>query len=112
MKEGETMNRVQKILILLAALIGLTALLAIIISSYQACQGPGFPFMPRAYRLNPEDFELYYMARTVFSTINIVLTVVLIFNYVSIYLKTKSEFTIGLTLFALFFLIKDIAWSP
>lgn len=106
------MNRVQKILILLAALIGLTALLAIIISSYQTNQGPGFPFIPRTYRLNPGDFELYYMARTILSSINIVLTVVLIFNYVSIYLKTKSEFTIGLTLFALFFLIKDIAWSP
>ena len=47
-----------------------------------------------------------------FSTINIVLTLVLIVNYVSIYLKTKSQFTIGLLLFALFFLIKDITWSP
>ena len=40
------------------------------------------------------------------------LLIVLIFNYVSIYLKTKSEFTIGLILFSVFFLIKDITWSP
>jgi hypothetical protein len=62
--------------------------------------------------VNPGDIELYYTARTILSTVNMVLTVVLIFNYVGIFLKTKSEFTLGLTLFATFFLIKDISWSP
>jgi uncharacterized membrane protein len=110
MEEGQTMNRKQIILILLVVLVGLSALLAVIINSYQASQGP--LFMPHVYRANPGDFELYYMARTIFSTINIVLTIILIFNYTSIYIKTKSEFTIGLVLFAAFFLIKDVAWSP
>jgi hypothetical protein len=101
------------IAILLAVLIGLSALLAFIMTSYQFIeQGFGFPFSRRATMVNPGDIELYYTARTILSTVNIVLTVVLIFNYVGIYLKTKSEFTIGLTLFATFFLIKDIAWSP
>ena len=114
MKEGETMNRKQTILILLAVLIVLTASVAVIFATYQTSQrrGPDFPFTPRQYRANPADIELYYLARTVFSTINIVLTIILIANYVSIYFKTKSEFTIGLSLFALFFLIKDITWSP
>ncbi len=106
------MNRKQKIMILLAVLIGLSALLALILSYYQFLEGFGFPFSRRATLVNPGDIELYYTARTILSTVNIVLTVVLIFNYVGIYLKTKSEFTLGLTLFATFFLIKDISWSP
>jgi len=106
------MDRKKITLILLVVLIGLSALLAIIINSYQASQGPGSQFMPHVYRASPGDFELYYTARTVLSTINIVLTVILIFNYASIYLKTRSEFTVGLVLFATFFLIKDVAWSP
>ena len=52
------------------------------------------------------------MVRTVLSTVNIVLTAVLIFNYASIYSKTKSEFTLGLMLFAFMLLIKDITLSP
>jgi hypothetical protein len=107
------MNRKQKILILLLVLIALTTLVAVILASYQANQRRfDFPFTARQYRPNPADIDLYYMARTVFSTINIVLTVILIANYVSIYLKTKSQFTAGLSLFAFFFLIKDITWSP
>ena len=108
------MNRKQTILVLLTVLIVLTASVAAIVASYQTNQrrGPGFPFTPRQYMFNPADFELYYVARTVFSTVNIVITSILIVNYVSIYLKTKSEFTIGLSLFAVFFLIKDITWSP
>jgi hypothetical protein len=114
MKEGETMNRKQTLLILLTVLIVLTASVAVIFATYLTDQRRdlNFPFAPRQYRPNPADIELYYLARTVFSTINIVLTIILIANYVSIYFKTKSEFTIGLSLFALFFLIKDITWSP
>ncbi len=106
------MTRKQIILVLLIALLGLSALLAVIINTYQASQNQGFPFNPHGVRISPGDFELYYTARTILSTVNIVLTVILIFNYASIYRKTKSEFTIGLMLFAAFFLIKDIAWSP
>ena len=104
------MNRKQKILILLVVLIVLTAVAAVMLAFLR--RSLDFPFISRQYRPNPADIELYYIARTVFSTINIVLTLVLIANYVSIYLKTKSQFTIGLTLFASFFLIKDITWSP
>jgi len=111
MKEGETMTRIQKIVIMLVVLLGLSAMLAVIISSYQT-QFMGFPFMPREFRINPADIELYYMVQTVLSTVNIVLTAVLIFNYAGIYAKTKSEFTLGLLLFALMLLIKDVASSP
>lgn len=106
------MNRTPKILILLTVLLGLTALLTVVITAYQSSQTPNFPFVHRVQKIYAGDLELYYLARTVFSTVNIVLTIILIFNYATIYLKTKSEFTIGLLLFATFFLIKDIAWSP
>ena len=108
------MNRKQTLLVLVTVLIVLTASVAIIVATYQTSQRRflGFPFTPRQFRFNPADIELYYLARTVFSTINIVLTAILIVNYVSIYLKTKSEFTVGLSLFAAFLLIKDVTWSP
>jgi hypothetical protein len=108
------MNRKYTILILITVLIILTASAAIILTAYQNIQrrGSEFPFTPRQYMPNPADIELYYMAHTVFSSINIVLTIIIIVNYLSIYLKTKSPFTIGLLLFASFFLIKDITWSP
>jgi hypothetical protein len=86
----------------------------IVAASYYADQNmqQPFPFGRGAIRYNPGDLDFYYVARTIFSTINIVLLVVLLVNYVSIYLKTRSEFTIGLTIFASFFLIKEVAWSP
>ena len=108
------MNKNMKILILLTVLLA-GAALAVFISDYQRSQSTpqqNFPFGLRPYRPNPADIELYYVARTVFSTINIVLLIVLIINYLGIFFKTKSEFTIGLMLFGIFFLIKDITWSP
>jgi hypothetical protein len=108
------MNRTIKLLVLLVALLATATIFTVVASNYEKSQTPeqNFPFGPRIVRVNPGDIELYYVARTVFSTINIVLLIALIINYISIFLKTKSEFTIGLILFAIFFLIKDITWSP
>ena len=72
-----------------------------------------FPFRPLPQpEFNPADLEFYYIARTVVSTINIALLVFLIATYVTIYTKTKSEFTIGLLIFASIFLIKGLTESP
>ncbi len=107
------MSKNLKILILLTILLAAASLAVLAISYLNSRSNPQtFPFGPRSYLPNPADLDFYYVARTVFSTINIVLLVVLIINYVSIFLKTRSEFTIGLILFAVFFLIKDITWSP
>jgi hypothetical protein len=73
---------------------------------------PPFPFRTMQIRINTGDIELFYIARTVFSTINIALLIALITTYASIYAKTRSQFTVGLLIFATFFLIKDITWSP
>jgi hypothetical protein len=71
---------------------------------------PFRPLQPPGYI--PGDIELFYIARTVLSAVNITLLVVLIVTYVSIYIKTRSQFTIGLLIFATVFLMKDIASNP
>jgi hypothetical protein len=58
------------------------------------------------------DFEYFYLAYTIISTINIALLLVLVINYVNIYIKTRSQFTVGLIIFASAFLIKDLTASP
>jgi hypothetical protein len=72
-----------------------------------------FPFRP----LQPPgyisgDIELFYIVRTVLSAVNLTLLVVLIVTYASIYIKTRSEFTIGLLIFAIVFLMKDLTSNP
>ena len=74
---------------------------------------PGFPFRPlQPPGYIPGDIELFYIVRTVISAVNITLLVVLIVTYASIYIKTRSEFTIGLLIFAIVFLMKDLASNP
>ncbi len=58
------------------------------------------------------DFEFFYVAHSIVSTINIALLVVLLISFISIYRKTKSEFSFGLTVFGFAFLLKDIFASP
>lgn len=58
------------------------------------------------------DFEVFYIAFTIISTINIALLVIVLLTYINIYSKTRSPFTIGLIIFALAFLLKDIASHP
>jgi hypothetical protein len=60
----------------------------------------------------PGDFEYFYVAFTIISTINITLLVIVLLSYINIYAKTRSPFTIGLIIFAVAFLLKDIASHP
>ncbi len=99
-----------KILVFITVLLAATALAIIALAAF----GNSDPYavVRRPSAPNPGDLEFYYIARAVISTINIVLLVVLSINYVNIFLKTRSEFTLGLTLFAVIFLMKDILRSP
>jgi hypothetical protein len=58
------------------------------------------------------DLELYYIVSTVTSSLNVTLTSILLATYVSLFRKTKSEFVIGLTLFALIFLLYTLVSNP
>jgi hypothetical protein len=73
-----------------------------------------FPFEPRPRPLEniPGDIEFYYTAQTVVSSINVTLSVFLLFIYINIYEKTRSEFTIGLIIFSLVFLLNALASNP
>jgi hypothetical protein len=60
----------------------------------------------------PGDLEFFYAANSILSAVNIALLIVLTLIYIDIYVKTRSQFTIGLVIFALVFLVKDLTSSP
>jgi hypothetical protein len=73
--------------------------------------GGPFPDVPDV-RPYPADLEFYYAVRTVITTINATIGVMLLVAYIDIYRKTKSQFTIGLSLFSLVLLLYALASSP
>lgn len=58
------------------------------------------------------DIELYYTAKTVVSTVNMTLVIILMLTYIAIYRKTKSEFTVGLIIFSTILLLYTLASNP
>ena len=58
------------------------------------------------------DIEFFYVTNAIINSINIALLVILIVIYGNIYNKTRSPFTIGLVIFALAFLIRDLFANP
>ena len=112
MENRNKMSGNLKTLIMIAALI-MVAASAAFLAALAIANPQNFPFRPVLPTVgNPGDIELFYVARTVVSTINVALLIVLVINYVGIYVKTRSEFTIGLLIFAIAFLIKDLTSSP
>ena len=60
----------------------------------------------------PGDYELFYVSNTILTSVNIAFLVILIVFYADIYSKTHSPFSLGLVIFALVFLVKDLTSSP
>jgi hypothetical protein len=60
----------------------------------------------------PGDIELFYTIKTVVSTINIALVIILLLTYIQIYWKTKSEFTLGLIIFSVVLFFYTLASNP
>jgi len=60
----------------------------------------------------PGDIEFFYTAKTVVSTVNVTLLVILLITYFDIYRKTRSEFTIGLMIISAAFLLNALASNP
>jgi hypothetical protein len=58
------------------------------------------------------DFEFFYVAQTVVSTVNIALLLFLLITYIDIYRRTRSQFTIGLIIFSLVFLLNALTANP
>lgn len=112
MEQGKHMSGRLKNVIIIAALI-IIAASAALLAALAIANPKNFPLNPHLPpEGNPADIELFYVARTVISTINVALLIVLVINYAGIYLKLRSEFTIGLLIIAIAFLIKDLTSSP
>jgi len=70
-----------------------------------------YPAYPSAGGI-PGDYELFYTAETVISTVNVRLSFILVLIYIGIYVRTRSQFTIGLIVFLIAFFLDAIASSP
>jgi len=58
------------------------------------------------------DIELFYTIKTVVSTVNMALVTILLFTYIEIYRKTKSEFTVRLIIFSILLLLYTLTSNP
>ena len=75
-------------------------------------QFQGFQARVAPFNSLPGDLEFFYAGFTILSSINIALLIVLTLIYLDVYRKTHSHFTIGLVIFALAFLMKDLTSNP
>ena len=71
-----------------------------------------FNFDPEEHASFIGDLELFYKVKTMLSTINATLLVLLLATYIDLYKKLKSEFTIGLILFSVILLLYAISSNP
>ena len=109
------MNQKQRTLLLMLLL--LILVVVAVLAALWATSTFWFPLSPWQRRLPPSyeipgDLEFFYTAKTVVSTVNVTLLVFLLFTYVSIYWKTRSEFTIGLIIFSTVLFLNALASNP
>jgi hypothetical protein len=106
------MNKNMRTWIILATLIVVAILAALWATS--TVWFPRYPWErhPPPEHEIPEDIELFYTVDTVISAINVTLSIFLLLTYVSIYRKTRSEFTIGLIIFSAVFFLNALASNP
>ena len=100
-------------------LVTIVALIAIaLMAAFWASHSFPFPSSDfPARRLPPSgdifgDFELFYVAQTVVSTVNVSLLIFLLTTYIDIYRKTRSQFTLGLIIFSIVFLLRTLTANP
>jgi hypothetical protein len=107
------MDKNTRLWLVLATLL-VVGVLALVLASSIVWFPPLSPFEPRRPPLivDIRDLELYYTAGTIMSALNLTLLVFLLATYVSIYRKTKSQFTIGLIVFSIVFFLNILASSP
>jgi hypothetical protein len=109
-KQMNNRTKLGLIIVTLVAVAVVTAFWALVLRQ-QHFSGLGQSRIPPARPVHG-DFEFFYLANTIVSTINIALLVILTIIYTSIYLKTKSSFTLGLIVLALAFLVENLTSNP
>ena len=60
----------------------------------------------------PGDIELFYTMKTVVSTVNVTLVIILLLTYIDIYRRIKSNFTVGLIIFSMILLLYTLTSNP
>jgi len=104
------MNKDEKYWLIVGTLIVVTVLATLWATS--TSWFPRHPWDPRRPENILGDVELFYTVGTVVSTVNLTLSIFLLFIYIGIYQKTRSEFTIGLVIFSAVFLLNALASNP
>jgi hypothetical protein len=98
-------------------ILGTVVVVAIVAALWAASVSwfPRYPYEPRPLPpsgYNRYDLQLFYTVETVVSAVNVTLSTILLFMYVSIYKKTRSEFTIGLMIFSAVFILHSVVSFP
>lgn len=106
------MNNKIKSLLVLATLLVVTILVIFLVYEYSPFLHPPRFTAPRPNIPPRGDIELYYTIKTVISSINATLLVILLLTYIDIYRKTKSGFTIGLSIFSIILLLYALSSNP
>jgi predicted lysophospholipase L1 biosynthesis ABC-type transport system permease subunit len=70
------------------------------------------PLSIRRGRITQGDIEIFYMGKSVVSTVNVALLIFLLATYIDLYRKVQSEFTIALTVFSMVLLLYALASNP
>jgi len=73
---------------------------------------PPPPLSIRRGHIPEGDIEIFYMGKSVISTVNVALLIFLLATYVDLYRKVQSEFTIALTVFSMVLLLYALASNP
>ena len=102
-------NERMSILVVILATIIVVALLAVI---WATARMRALDPRPMPSRINLGDLQLFYIIRTVISSVNITLLIFLSLIYIDIYRTTRSEFTVGLTLFSGALLLYALSSNP
>jgi len=117
-KKGEkevklSMNKYIKIALIFTILALLAILADLLATQHFTSPTPRFdPHQVPPDRISIGDLELFYKVKTMLSTINATLLVLLLGTYIGIYRKLKSEFTLGLILFSLILLLYAVSSNP
>lgn len=57
-------------------------------------------------------FPYLFIAKIILSSVNIILLTIVLVTYIGIYLKTKSQFSVGLVLFTIALLLYSVTSNP
>ncbi|MBN1784625.1 MAG: hypothetical protein JW815_02700 [Candidatus Bathyarchaeota archaeon] len=107
------MNKYIKIALFFLVLVLVAILADLLATQHFTSHTPLFdPHQVPPDRISIGDLELFYKFKTMLSTINATLLVLLLGTYIDIYRKFKSEFTLGLILFSLILLLYAVSSNP